>query len=177
MSTTTKHLSRTLAVALVGLVAAVGLAQPASARQVAGSGPTGYVNPGTAICRYYDAWNRIDTTLPIPALYAPDRFVGAGNDAAWARYTPFVMDRYGNVERIGGTSGWGVAYDNRPVVFSGGSVTFSNIKEFSKPMLLVEWSGAGYTSSALIAYDRINLYTYGAGPFGNVDSCSKWRPF
>ena len=155
-------------------IAVGALAAPASAGQYWSNGPTGYVVQPTGICRYYNAWNRLDAQASPPSIYAPNRFAGSGNDAAWTRYQVVVVDRYGGFVQASTPSGWAASYDNQPATFSGAPVTFTNIPEFSTVHLYVEWVGAGYSSSALIRLDRHILYSGGSGPYGPVDSCSKW---
>jgi hypothetical protein len=159
----------------LAVTAAVGLAPRASAATLITSGTVGYVGLPTATCTFYDAWNRLDVKVSIPAIYAPNVTAGGGNDAAWARYQVMVVDRYHQVVRTSSLSGWAVSYDNQPAAFSGAPVTFTGIPEFSTVRIGVEWSYGGPNSGAAIhKLDQYLLYSGGIGPYGGLDSCSKW---
>src|SRR5262245_31629789 len=175
-----RHLSKFLATAAIGLIASVGaLAQPASAATLASSGTTGYVGLPTGTCTYYNVWNRLDVKVPIPTIYAPNLYAGAGNDAAWARYQVQIVNRYNQVIWTSTFSGWAASYDNQAASFSGAPLTVTNVPEFSTVRTGVEWSHGGGVNSGAAIYglDRYVLYSGGTGPYGNLDSCFKWTPF
>lgn len=151
------------------------VAQPAAALRLYATGPVGYVALPTGTCTYYNGWNRLDVTVPTPTIYAPDQNWGAGNDAAWTRYQVHVVNRYGSIVRTSSFSGWAAAYDNQPATFSGASLTFTDIPEYSTVAIGVEWSPGGRTTGAAVyKLDKYVLYSGGMGPYGGVDSCSKW---
>jgi hypothetical protein len=171
-----QFIRKAAATAAVAVLVGIGaVAQPAAAGRYAASGSVGYVGLPTGTCTYYNAWNRLDVKVPVPAIYAADLNAGGGNDAAWARYQVYVVDRYGKTVRTSNFSGWAVAYDNRPAAFSGTALTFTNIPEFSTVHIGVEWSAGGYAIGAgLYRLDRYVLYSGGMGPYVAPDSCSKW---
>lgn len=173
----TSLIPKVLATTAFAMVLGVGaLAQPASAARIAYNGTTAYVGEPTPTCVYYDVWNRLDVRVPAPNIYSPDVTAGGGNDATWVRYLLYVADRYGNIVQTTGYSAWAVAYDNQPANFNGViPYLLTNIPEYSKIIVGVEWWNAtSLTGVALHRVDRYQLISGGMGPYGVLDSCSKW---
>lgn len=159
--------------AVVASIAGGVLAQPASAARLSSSGTIGYVGLPTGKCTTYPAWKRLDVAVAPPAIYAPDRWAGAGNDSAWVRYEVYVISRSGSLIRASNSSAWALASDNRAAYFPGADTLFTNVPDFSKVWIYVEWYGLGKAAYAL---DRYELSVSGLSSNGPGDSCWKYIP-
>ena len=171
----TGRLGKLVAIATIATSLGIGtIAQTAEAGRLISSGTIGYVGLPTGKCKYHNAWNRLDVTVAPPAIYAPNVTAGSWNDAAWARYQVLVVDRYGRTVRTSNYSSWVATYDSQAGYFSGAPLTFTNIPEFSTVRIGVEWVGPNYSSASIYQLDKYELITGGIGPFGGLNSCSKW---
>lgn len=168
--------------ALLTLIAAVltvtaltlGLtANKADAATYWSTGAVGSAQLPRGVCKFHNAWGRLDASINAPTIYARDYRAGGGNDWAWVRYRVFVVDSRGQTVQASSYSSWAVAYDNQPAALSG-ATTFQNVPNGARLDIRVEWWNSTSMVGALaFRVGHYNHYSGMVGPLGPMDSCWK----